>query len=311
MAETETQSNNQSQQSKSGLIQVVTTTLLILALLGVVLLLYVQGLRVGAEFQHNRAMRAVSEGQVDLEQAQVSGEKAVNLVGFDDRYRRGLSQIYLLKINQMAGDDPNTEQQQQEFRNLVNGSIQQAQVAVQIADHKMSNWVNQGSVYETLMNYAVEGAAPAAIDSYKKATELAPTEPALRVQLGRVHLVKATMEARGEEEVNVEQDLQQAEEHLKEALRLRSDYANARYFLGLTYDQQDKKEEAIEQFEQIAAINERNKEQVEPILENLEDDQPALGEPAQPEEIEEMPMEEATSTEATTTDATTTIPQQE
>ncbi|MEF8847148.1 MAG: tetratricopeptide repeat protein [Candidatus Paceibacterota bacterium] len=309
MAESETQSNNQSQQSKSGLVQIAVTTLLILALLGVVVLLYVQGLRVGAEFHYNQAVRAVSGNRTDLEQAQLSGEKAVSLVGFDDRYHRALSQIYLLRINQVVGDDSNPERQQREFRNLVNRAMREAQAAVQVADHDMNNWVNQGSVYETLMNYAVQGAPQAAINSYKKAVELAPTNPALRVRLGRVHLAKAIMESRGEE-VNVEQDLQQAGKHLKKALSLRPNYANARYFLGLVYDERGDKQKAIGQFEQIAAINERNKEQVDPILENLEADRPALGERAQPEEIEGMPMEEATSTNATTT-ATTTVPQQE
>ena len=71
---------------------------------------------------------------------------------------------------------------------------------------------------------------------------------------------------------------------LERAVELSTDYSNARYFLGLTYDIQGNKAGAKEQFEKIAGLNPDN-EEVKKILANLNNNKPALDgivPPAQP-----------------------------
>ena len=61
---------------------------------------------------------------------------------------------------------------------------------------------------------------------------------------------------------------------LEKSIDLALDYSNARYFLGLTYDRQGKKQKAIEQFVIISELNPDNVV-VESILNNLKAGNPA------------------------------------
>lgn len=72
-------------------------------------------------------------------------------------------------------------------------------------------------------------------------------------------------------------DMARAEASFVQAIHLKEDYSNARYFLGLTYSSQEKKEEAILQFERVAELNPDNQE-VKTILENLRSGKKALEE---------------------------------
>lgn len=77
------------------------------------------------------------------------------------------------------------------------------------------------------------------------------------------------------------------------AIILDTDYSNARYFLGLLYDREGNREDALDQFKRIAKLNSDN-EHIKEIIANLEAGLPALGSPAlgPPEQPEEVPIEE-------------------
>ena len=79
------------------------------------------------------------------------------------------------------------------------------------------------------------------------------------------------------------------------AVSINPSYSNARYFLGLIYDREGKKDEAISQFEKIAELNPGNQE-VERIIENLQVGKSALfgispPEP-EPQSRKNLPIEE-------------------
>lgn len=84
-----------------------------------------------------------------------------------------------------------------------------------------------------------------------------------------------------------------AEPEFIRAISINNNYSNARYFLGLLYDEKGNKEAAIEQFEKVAELNPEN-ELVQQILNNLKAGKPALGSPelGPPEQPEEIPIEE-------------------
>ena len=77
------------------------------------------------------------------------------------------------------------------------------------------------------------------------------------------------------------------------AIVIDDDYANARYFLGLIYDKENNKEDAIDQFERIAALNPDN-EQIKQILTNLKSGLSALGSTklGPPNQPSKLPIEE-------------------
>ncbi|MDQ3014246.1 MAG: tetratricopeptide repeat protein [bacterium] len=99
-----------------------------------------------------------------------------------------------------------------------------------------------------------EGDLKSAIQSVEAAALLNPTNPGVYFQLGLLRYQDKSYEG--------------AASAFAEAVRLASDYANAKYFLGLSYEKLDRQAEAIAQFEQLKASNPDNKE-VDLILTNL------------------------------------------
>lgn len=96
-------------------------------------------------------------------------------------------------------------------------------------------------------------------------------------------------------------DFSAAEEAFRNAVKLNQNFANARYFLGLTLDKKGDKAGAIEQFEKIAELDKEAKE-VTAILENLRAGRPALENISPPgptpESRAEEPIDKETNTEA-------------
>jgi len=238
--------SEQNNQEKSGFKEIVSTSLLIVLLLGIVILLYFSALRFQAEVYNSRATRLVRGEQMDLKQAQTLQEKAINLASFEDRYHRNLSQIYLARVD-IANDNQNRIQR------LVSGAVNQAQTAVQIAERDVTNWINQASVYQTLMNYAVSGAGKEAENSYQEAIKLAPNNPALYTQLAQVYVSQANNLEQGKKKKRDEY-LKKAEEELKQALEIKPNYLPAHFQQALVYNAQGKTDQAIDKFEQLKQV---------------------------------------------------------
>lgn len=99
-----------------------------------------------------------------------------------------------------------------------------------------------------------QGQIGEAITSVKYATQINPTNPAVFFQLGLLHYNN--------------KDYQSAIEVLTQAVKLNNDYANAKYFLGLSYARLGKIDDAIINFESIALTNPENQEVIA-ILDNL------------------------------------------
>ena len=89
-------------------------------------------------------------------------------------------------------------------------------------------------------------------------------------------------------------DFEGSTKALERAVVLNPPYSNAKYFLGLSYYNIDRLEEAILQFEDVLDLNPDN-EEVKLILKNLRNgDQPFLNTEADnPETREELPVQES------------------
>jgi tetratricopeptide (TPR) repeat protein len=130
-----------------------------------------------------------------------------------------------------------------------------------------------------------EGNGPEAIQSTQSAILLAPNNPGLRFQLGFL------LYASG--------DYENAVRVLETAVTLNADYANALYFLGLSYDRLGKTDEAKTAFAKVLALNPTN-EEVKAIVAGLDAGTPAvetlksLQQPA-PAERDVLPVSDSTS----------------
>ena len=131
---------------------------------------------------------------------------------------------------------------------------------------------------------AAEGNIKAAISSARAASDIAPDDPAVFFQLGlllfndRAYADAATA--------------------LERAVALNPDYANAKYFLGLSYEKLKRGADAVKQFTDLKETNPDNKE-VDLILRNLmagrdpfSDAAPPVD--AAPEKRPKLPVDEST-----------------
>lgn len=123
-----------------------------------------------------------------------------------------------------------------------------------------------------------EGNLKEAIASVEASIFLSPTEPVLYFQLG---LLKYNTS-----------DYKGAIEALEEAVRLNGSYANARYFLGLSYDRVGRTTDAVLQFEEIQKTNSGNKE-VADIIANLKAGKAPFSTSARPPIRTTLPVDES------------------
>jgi tetratricopeptide (TPR) repeat protein len=271
----------------------------------------------------NKAL-AVYNGSGNLASAETYVRRAISISG-EDSFYRGLSQIALINLNQVATQvTPQTppDQIRTRFQALLGGAIQAAQVARDANQENFQNWISLGQTYESVVPLKIAGAYENAKASYLEAEKRNPTSPEIRLTLARLEALNNSNKAAkdyitealtlksnytdaifllsqievaegnlGDAIKSVEsaavlapndptvffqlgflyynnKDYQKAIITLERAVGLQSSYANARYFLGLSYDKQGRNKDAISQFESIQATNPDNQE-VKFILSNL------------------------------------------
>lgn len=241
--------------SKSSFWEVAFISGLILALLGVIALLYWGSLRYRAELNHVKAVNALNNQKID--KAYQHERNAVQLASFEDRYHRGLSQIYLARINKLMNKDLG-KNSQKTLQPLTSSAVGQAQRATQMSSHNLANWANQAFIYQTLAGYAIQGASEKAIESYKKAIELSPSDPELYKNLAQAYMTKASIAARGKDEESKNKNLEKANEKLKKALELKSDYWPAVFQQAIVYNKQGELDQSIKKVKQAGEISNRN-----------------------------------------------------
>ena len=134
-----------------------------------------------------------------------------------------------------------------------------------------------------------KGKIKEAIISTQVATQLNPNEPLLFFQLGILQYN--------------DKNYSKAVEALEKAIQIFPQYANAKYFLGLSYSRIGQNENAIKQFEDLAKTNPDNKE-VAFILSNLKAGKSPFAEVQppidnKPEKRRTLPVTEKTTTTTT------------
>ncbi len=115
-----------------------------------------------------------------------------------------------------------SKDQQKAFQEMSQAATT-AQKAVQLSPNWVASWENLGVIYQGLSGVAT-GADQAAINAFKKAIDLEPTNPLLYLQLGRVYFAR--------------HELALAEEQFKKAASLKLDFLEPQIFLGLVKEQQ-------------------------------------------------------------------------
>jgi len=200
---------------------------------------------------------------------------AVNATqGMYDSYLTDLSQLYLYKAQEVMAaqnKDISPEEAVKAIEPYVKNAIDASRLAADSANaNNVSNWSVRGYVYQQLIGI-VSDADTWALKSYETAVKLEPENPYLLTQLGQLQIVK--------------KDLNRAKESFSKAIALNPNYSNARYFLGLIYDQEGNKDAALQEFNFIQQLNPGNND-IAKIIENLKAGKPAFGDPVAQQQIE-------------------------
>jgi len=191
----------------------------------------------------------------------VKMQKAANANPESDVYFSQLSQAYLLKLqedlaNKKISDDDKAKESQVLVASAINASVR----ATDLNPKSANNWAIRGFVYQNLIGI-FDDAQDWAERSYKEAISLDLFNPYLETQLGILYLQK--------------KDYGAATSQLKKAVELNQNYLIATYYLGLTFDANKQKENAIAEFNKLLQIY-PNAKDLQQIIANIKAGRPAL-----------------------------------
>ncbi|MCX6702027.1 MAG: tetratricopeptide repeat protein [Candidatus Zambryskibacteria bacterium] len=185
-------------------------------------------------------------GDVSLSEQYMA--KAISAVP-NDVYYRALSEIEIIKLNQILSQDPKTvkpEDAQKQFNDTLTSAIK-AGIAAKDADStNYLNWIALGRVYEaaSIPELKIEGAYESAQFAYNEALRHNPKNPGILILFSRLAIIR--------------KDLAQARSYALQAIQLKRNYIDA-YFLLSQIEVEDKNiQGAIESVTAASVIDPTN-----------------------------------------------------
>lgn len=223
--------------SPSSLLTLGTTFIFTLFFIFGLGLLTLGGQRYMAEIKYFNGVKALSQNQKDTAINNI--EYAATLNSNLDTYFSQLSQIYVSKITDVASDKKLSDTDKSNIlQALVANAINASKMATDISPNNVSNWANRALVYQNLIAL-VPLAEDWAVKSFDEAIKLDPQNPYYLTQKGIVLVAKAGLLDKAKtEEKNKNYDL--AKTQFDSAVKLKSDYAPARFQLAMIYQAQGK-----------------------------------------------------------------------
>lgn len=211
-------------------------------------LLYLSSQRVLAEMNYFKSLQVFSNG--DLEGSASLISIAISHNPNQDIYFRDLAQVYFAILRrELARADLSQEQLGQIINSFVPRIINLSQQATNLEPKNVANWSVRGFLYQNLSGI-VSGAEDAALSyGYERARELEPSNPYFVSEIGRIYIQKATLAQQAQDANQTSDNLIKAEEQLKNAISLKSDYAPAHFLLAVVAQMRGNISEAISKLE--------------------------------------------------------------
>lgn len=235
--------------------------------IAIVAVVFLTAQRYMAEAAFAKAVR-LDRANGDLNQITAGLDRAARLDRYSDLYERNLAQALLLRVGEevkKAKDGKElTPQGRQYIQALVASSVNAAARATELAPYNAANWFVRGAIYRELIQL-VGGAGDFALQSFKKASELEPNNPAFLTEIGKTHLALAEVSRQltaskdaavaDPAKKNMDASFASAEEILNKAIEMKTDYAPAHYQLAVMFERQGKLEQAIGKMESVVRYN--------------------------------------------------------
>jgi tetratricopeptide (TPR) repeat protein len=205
--------------------------------------------------------------------AETAFEEALRLDPLNPFTYTEWGRVYVTRANLIAANAQQDKASQEKMNEWLEAALEKFNQAIAIKpDYAPAH-------FESALIFDRQGKSNEAIAKMEINRQLLPRDTGIAFQLGVLYYKAERFREAGAEFVR--------------AVVLDPDFANARYFLGLLYDQAGDKESALDQFNRIARLNPDN-EHIQQIIANLKAGLPALGSPdlGPPEQPEEIPLEE-------------------
>lgn len=236
----------------------------------------------------------------NAQKAYNSTAKAIEIMPQNDLYHVTAAQTNLSIANGLATKKELTDQEKNTISTLIQQAIREGKAAIGVNPTRAANWENLANIYRNLINIA-EDADDWALQVYKEAIRLDPTNPLLRLNLGGIFYRAGNMEA--------------AIDQFKVAVGLKKDFANGYYNLAAAYKEKGERENAIAAIKEALKYVDKNSAdyiKAQEELKNLESGAPLTPQKeatssgqlttppaspsAEPEESVELPEESAPPT---------------
>ncbi len=223
----------------------ISVLVLIVLLIGVISLGFLFVERAIAQIYFGKALVSANQAQ-NVEMTENYLNRAVALYPFDVFYR-ALSNVSMTKLSTLLQDqNAQPEAVRSGFQTLLSSAIQSAQTATQKDSSNYQNWLTLAQVYGSVVPkpFEIADAYESAKEAFTKARDLNPTSPSIALSMARLESDKGA--------------LTEAAVLAEEATELKSNYADAHFFLSQIAVQQGNISRAIEKTETTILLSPSN-----------------------------------------------------
>lgn len=193
----------------------------------------------------------------DISQSYDYQVKAISINAQRSEYHRIYANTNLVLAQSLAQKQDLSDQEKITAQNLLAQALRNIKFASEnLNPLDSANWSARGQIYKFLIPIAKD-ADQFAIQAYNTAIQLDPTNPVLRVELGGIYFAK--------------EDYLSAGNLFKQAVNLKSDYANARYNLAYSLLRLKAYDDAKTEFEAAQSLVEKDGEDYKKVATDLEE----------------------------------------
>ena len=220
-------------------VRFVATAVIIFFIVGFVFLGYSYSKRIAAAVLFQKGI-ALFQNNKDYAKAANYIKRASRLSPVD-AYSRALSELALVRLDALIkGGSITSENAGSLITPVVSEALEEARRAVKLDYTSYNNWMAIGRVYESILPLGSADAYKNAKDSYIEAAKRGPHNPGVFLSLARLELFQ--------------KDLKAARSFALDALREKSDYAEAIFLISHIDLEEGKTEEGLKGIQRAAAL---------------------------------------------------------
>jgi tetratricopeptide (TPR) repeat protein len=220
----------------------VLVAIVMIVIVGASGCLYIVGKQYSAAYTYGNALRDLQNG-TNIAKAETDIANAYT-ASHNEAYALQLATFELAKINAYAAVGELTQVQQQELDASVRTAITAARIAVEKDPTDSLSWSTLGSIWSMLAGASVEGTAEQAAEAFSKARSFDANNPLYPLLQAQLHSRQG--------------DLQGARVAAEEAIRLKSNFADALMFLTQIDIAEGKTDAAITNTQAVVSLEPNN-----------------------------------------------------